>query len=150
MGVRPVAPPRPNLGDPALYLDFFGQTLDYAVFPHESKHPMALGSDISSKTKAWGWICEQITAGDLHPKWIHRAPLLINRKCSLRTCFAGSVAVGCPPVSALQLPPNCLPVGTPLPTYALRRMVGPSLRMIRRRGSISELPPAMYAAHALI
>ena len=51
LGVRPVAPPLPNLRDPALYLDVFGQTLDYAVFPHKSKHPLALGSDISAKTK---------------------------------------------------------------------------------------------------
>ena len=34
---------------------------------------MTLGSDISSQTKAWDWICEQITVGALHPQWIRRS-----------------------------------------------------------------------------
>ena len=50
--VRPVAPPLPNLRDPALYLGFFGQTLEYAAFPHKSKHHLATGSDIGAKSKA--------------------------------------------------------------------------------------------------
>ena len=58
-----------------MYLDFFGQTLEYAVFPRKSKHHMALGSDISAKSKAWKWICKQITVGALRPGWIHR-PLI--------------------------------------------------------------------------
>ena len=33
---------------------------------------MALGSDISTKFKAWECIREQITAGGSHPEWIHR------------------------------------------------------------------------------
>ena len=51
-GVRPAAPPLPNLSDPALYIDFFGQVLDYAGFSHKSERALALGSDINSKSKA--------------------------------------------------------------------------------------------------
>ena len=51
--VRPVAPPLADLSDPALYLDFSGETLDYAVFPDKSRRPMAIGSDVTSQTKAW-------------------------------------------------------------------------------------------------
>ena len=54
LSVRPAAPPLPNLRDPALYLDFFGQTLDYASLPHKSEQYMALGSDISAEPQAWG------------------------------------------------------------------------------------------------
>ena len=72
LGVRPAAPPLPNLSDPALFLDFFAQTLEYAAFPHRSKHHMALGSDIGTKGQAWMWICEQITESATHPEWIHR------------------------------------------------------------------------------
>ena len=72
LGVRPAAPALSNLSGPALYLDFFGHTLDYAVFPHESKHTLALDSDINSKPEAWEWICAQVTAGTLHPQWSHR------------------------------------------------------------------------------
>ena len=57
LGVRPVAPHLPNLSDPALYLDFFGQILDYAVFRYKSKHTLALGSVINSESKDWEWIC---------------------------------------------------------------------------------------------
>ena len=72
LGVRPAARLCSNLSDPAEYLDFFGQTLDYAAFPHKFKHYVALGSDISTKSKAWEWICEQITADALQPVRIHR------------------------------------------------------------------------------
>ena len=75
LGVRPACPPRLNLRDPAAYLNFFGQTLEYAAFPHKSKHHLTLGSDIAAKSGAWEWICEQITAGGLHPEWIH-GPLI--------------------------------------------------------------------------
>ena len=34
LSLRPTAPPLSNLSDPAAYLDFFGQTLNYAVSPH--------------------------------------------------------------------------------------------------------------------
>ena len=42
LGVRPTCPPLPNLRDPAAFLDFFGQTLESAAFPHKSKHRLAL------------------------------------------------------------------------------------------------------------
>ena len=53
LGVRPACPPRLKLRDPAAYLNFFGQTLEYAAFPHKSKHHLALGSDIAAKSEAW-------------------------------------------------------------------------------------------------
>ena len=91
------------LSDPAAYQDSFGQTLDYAAPPHISKHQMALGSDISAKSKAWYWTCEQITAGALRPEWIRR-PLTdqvgilfadLFRKigdCRLPICIGATVA----------------------------------------------------------
>ena len=73
LGVAPVAPPLPDLSDPARYLDFFGQALDSGVFPYKSRHPLAIGPEIKSKSKACEWICEQICVGASHPQWIHRS-----------------------------------------------------------------------------
>ena len=73
LGFRPAAPPPPNLSDPALRLDFFGQILVYAVFPHITKHALACGSDINSKSKACEWICEQKTVGALRRQRIPRS-----------------------------------------------------------------------------
>ena len=123
-GVRPVAPPLPNLSDPALYLDFFGQTLDYAVFPHKSRCPVAAGSDVSSKTKAWGWICVHITLDASQPRRMRRSRFdqfgiffagLFHKisDCRLPICSGPSVAH------------RLLPPGTLSLTSALRRMVGP-------------------------
>ena len=70
--VGPEAPLLPNLSGPALYMDFFGQMLAYAVFPHKSQHHMAFGSEIGAKDQAWGWICEQIAEFALHPEWNRR------------------------------------------------------------------------------
>ena len=76
LGVRPVAPPLPNLRDPALFLGFFGQTLDYAVSPHKSKHHMALGSDFGRKSEVWEGVREQITADARHPARVHRPSIV--------------------------------------------------------------------------
>ena len=50
----------------------FGQTLEYAAFPHKSKPHLALGSDVSAKSKAWEWSCEQIIVDALRPERIHK------------------------------------------------------------------------------
>ena len=102
---RPLASPLPNLRGPALRLNFFGegseilQAAEYAAFPHKSKHHVAVGSGISAKSKAWGWICEQITVDALRPEWIRR-PLFDQlgvlfadlfrkiRDCRLPICIA--------------------------------------------------------------
>ena len=52
LGALPVPPPLPDLSDPGLHLDFFGQTLDFAVFPHKSRHPLAIGAGINSRNRA--------------------------------------------------------------------------------------------------
>ena len=102
LGVRPVAPPLPNLSDPALYLDFCGTTLDYAVSPHKSRCPLAVGSDINTKTKAWECICDQICVEALHPQWARRSKIdqlgilfadLINETgdCRLPICVGPKV-----------------------------------------------------------
>ena len=70
--VRPACPPLPNLRDPAAFLSFFGQTLEYVALPRKSKHHLASGSDISTKSRSWAWICERITADAMRPEWIHR------------------------------------------------------------------------------
>ena len=75
LGVLPVPPPLPDLSDPELYLDFFGQPPDFAAFLHESRHPSAVGSGINSKSRARAWIREQICVGALHPEWRHRPPV---------------------------------------------------------------------------
>ena len=44
LGARPAAPLLPNLSDPALYLDFFGQTLGYATsLPPQVEAPIGVG-----------------------------------------------------------------------------------------------------------
>ena len=68
----PAPPPLPGLRDTELYLDFFGQPLDFAVFAHKSRRPLAIGSGNNSKSKARERICEQICVGASHPQWIHR------------------------------------------------------------------------------
>ena len=75
LSALPVPPPPPDIRDPQLYLDFFRQTHGFASFPHESRRPLAIGSGIYPKSRAWGWICEQICVGASHPEW-RRRPLV--------------------------------------------------------------------------
>ena len=72
LGVIPVPPPLPDLGDPELCLDFFGQAFNFAVFPNKSRLPLAIGSGVNSKSKAWEWTCGLICVDALRPQWIHR------------------------------------------------------------------------------
>ena len=130
LGVRPAARPLQNLRDLAAPLDFRSQTPDYAAFPQKSEHYVALGSDMSSKSRAWECFCGQMAADALHPEWINR-PLCDQLGALLQTCFTRSVAAGCLFVSAPLLLPNCFPARTPLRAYASRRMVGPSHRAIQ-------------------
>ena len=72
LGVLPAPPPLPGLSDLELRLDFFGQTLDFAVLPHKSRRPLASGPGINSKSWPRGWIFEQICVDALRPEWFHR------------------------------------------------------------------------------
>ena len=53
LGVLPIPPPLPDLSGPGLYLDSFRQTSEFAVSPHGSRHPLAIGPGINSTTRAW-------------------------------------------------------------------------------------------------
>ena len=127
LGARPVALPLPNPSDPALYLDFFGQILDFAVFPQKSKHALALGSDINSKSKASEWTCEQMTADALHPQWIHRS--LIDQLGILFAYLSHRIGDCRLPI---YIGPKVASQLIAFRNSASRRMVGPSPRMIRR------------------
>ena len=116
LGVLPAPHLLPDPREPGLYVDFLGQTLDFAIFPHESRRPLAIGSGIISKTRAWEWICEQICADALRPEWRHRA-------------FAGQPGViFANPFREIALArkwrPNCSPAGLPLRIRELRNANG--------------------------
>ena len=50
--VMPTSPPLLYLSDPGLYLDFFGKTLEFAIFPHKSRRPLATNTAIDDKARA--------------------------------------------------------------------------------------------------
>ena len=70
LGVSPTPPPLPDPSDSGLYMDFFGQTLDFAVSPHKPRHALAIGSGINSKTRSW--IREKICVDRPDAEWLHR------------------------------------------------------------------------------
>ena len=146
LGGRPACPPLPNLRDPAAYPDFFGQKLEYAVFLHKSMRRQAPGSGISTKSKDWEWICEQITMDGSRPEWIRRT---LNGQ--LGVLFAGLfvklATAGYLYASAPLRLPECSLVGIPFPTPASRKMAGPSPRATRPWRSILKLSPDMFAAY---
>ena len=103
LGAQPVPPPLSDLSDPELFLGFFDKSLDFAISPHKSRRPLAIGSGIFSKFLAWGWICEQICVDALHPSWPQRpqvgqpgilfADLFHNiGDCRLPICIGPTVA----------------------------------------------------------
>ena len=63
LAALPVPPPLPDLNEPEL-------CLDSAVFPQMSRRPSA----VNSKSRAWGWICEQLCVDASRPGWLHRPP----------------------------------------------------------------------------
>ena len=56
LGANPRPVSAPNMHDPALYLDFFTSTLDFALFPHRGRHPLAVAARLNGQKHAWGWI----------------------------------------------------------------------------------------------
>ena len=80
LGVCPTDPPLPDLRDPEFFLDFFGQTLEYAAFPHKSKRHLALGSAIGAKEQARTWLCGHIAESAYCPDWIRRELIDLFRK----------------------------------------------------------------------
>ena len=44
LGMLPTIPLLPDHREPGLYLDFLGQTLDFAAFPRKSRHPLAINT----------------------------------------------------------------------------------------------------------
>ena len=67
LGALPTRPPLPGISDPGIYLDFLGQTLDFAVYSHEPRHHSAIGSGINADARAWEWSCEQVCVDALNP-----------------------------------------------------------------------------------
>ena len=146
LGVRPAAPPLPTLGDPALYLDFFGQTLEYAAFPHKSKRHMASGSDIGAKDPDWKRMCEQIAESAIHSGWIYRdlvdhlgvlfADLFrTNGDCRFPSCIGPAVAA------------QLFTCRSAIADLRIQKTVGPWPRLIWSCRSISGLFPEMYIAN---
>ena len=56
LGANPRPVSVPNMHDRALYLDFFTSTLDFALFPHRGRHPLAVAARLNGQKHAWGWI----------------------------------------------------------------------------------------------
>ena len=79
LGVLPTPPPLPDLSNPGLFIAFFRQSLDFAVFPHKSRRPMAIGAGSKSKARAWRSISKQICVNALRPAWRHRP--LVGQLC---------------------------------------------------------------------
>ena len=60
--------------DPAVCLDFFARTLDFALFPHPSGHPLAAAARLNGQKQSWKWIQEQVPEGVTNQK-SHREDL---------------------------------------------------------------------------
>ena len=65
LGALPAPPPLPGLSEPLL-------GLPPPVSPQMSRRFSAVGSGVNSKSRAWGWICEQIFQGASPPEWLRR------------------------------------------------------------------------------
>ena len=70
LGIDPTPPPKSDLLVPAVFLDFFSRTLDFAGFPYRSRRPLAAASDTDRKPKASERIREQVSDGVRDPKWV--------------------------------------------------------------------------------
>ena len=72
MGVRTRTAPMPELQDSASYLDFFATTLDFGLFPHLSRNPLAAAAKLNGKEQAWQRIQEQVSEGVRNPEWYRK------------------------------------------------------------------------------
>ena len=61
-----------HLGDPAIYLDFFARSLDFALWPHLSRHPLAAAKRINGEKQACEWIPGQVREGVSNPEWYRK------------------------------------------------------------------------------
>ena len=93
LGIDPTPPPKSDLLVPAVFLDFFSRTLDFAGFPYRSRRPLAAASDTDRKPKASERIREQVSDGVRDPKWVREdtigfilAQLSSNYPCGARGC----------------------------------------------------------------
>ena len=66
-------PPLPGLSDPRMYSDVFGEIMDFAVFPRESRRPVAINTGKNDKARAWDWARDQIRSGAQGPNWTNRS-----------------------------------------------------------------------------
>ena len=71
-GAAPALPPSPDFRDPGQYLDFFSRTLDFAIFPRKSRHPLAITAGFGGKARVWGWLVYEVRTGVPDPEWRHR------------------------------------------------------------------------------
>lgn len=117
LGALPTPSPLPDLSVRSLFLNFLGQTLDFAVSPRESRHPSAVHSGIDSEARLWEWIGEQFC---------------VEPNCSARLGTAGY-----PSTLAPFWPRSCLPAGMSSRTYELPHTYGSLRRTIRLRQNIS-------------
>ena len=67
VGVRETAAPLPNLTSPGICFGSLARTLDLAVCPHLSRHPLAAAAGLGWKGKARHWIQGQIREGVRNP-----------------------------------------------------------------------------------
>ena len=49
--------------------------LDFAVFPHLSRHPIAAAAGIVGKRRTWAWIQEHVRGGVRNPEWRQEDPV---------------------------------------------------------------------------
>ena len=66
-------PPLADLSDPGMYPGVTGKILDIAVFPRESRHPLAINAGINDKARTWDWARDQIRSGAQGPNWTIRS-----------------------------------------------------------------------------
>ena len=64
---RPV--PIPDLLGPAIYLDLFAGTLDFAALSHLSLHPRPTAARRNGDEQAWEWIQVQAREGVSNSEW---------------------------------------------------------------------------------
>ena len=72
LGIPPTPPSMSDIRDKGLYLDCFAKTLDYAISPHKTRHPLHVASGINDKARAWGWPYAQVRTGVRDPQRSHQ------------------------------------------------------------------------------
>ena len=62
----------PDMHDPATFSDFFARTLDFALLPYISRHPLAAAAEINGIRKVWERIQGQPREGVRNSAWCHK------------------------------------------------------------------------------